>query len=63
MTYKILMHVVVEARGDQEANEVAIKLDKLLKTAAVRMAIRDEGIRLAHGDGKPMVYRPQRDGV
>jgi hypothetical protein len=57
--YRMLMHFVVEARDDREANEVAIKLDKLLKTAMVRMAISDEGIRLADGDGKPVVYAPQ----
>jgi len=61
VNYKILMHVVVEARGDQDALEVAKKLEKLLKEPMVRMAIKDEGIRLAHGDGRPLVYHPQRD--
>lgn len=61
MKYKMLMHFVVEARDEREANEVAVKLDKLLKTALVRMAIGSEGIRLADGDGKPVVYKPTRD--
>lgn len=61
MTYKILMHVVVESRSDQDAMQVAKKLEKLLKEPMVRMAIRDEGIQLAHGDGRPVVYAPTRE--
>lgn len=61
MKYRIPMHVVVEARSDQEAHEVAKKLDKLLKEPMVRMAIRDEGIALAYGDGRPVVYAPARE--
>jgi hypothetical protein len=61
--YKLLMHVLIDANSEREANEVAVKLDKLLKTPMVRMAIRDEGIRLADGDGKPVVYAPTREAV
>ena len=61
MKHKILMHFVVETRDDRDAAEIARKLDKLLKTPLVRMAIEGEGIRLAHGDGKPVVYAPTRE--
>jgi len=61
--YRMLMHFVIETRDEREANEAAVKLGKLLKTAVVRMAIGSEGIRLADGDGKPVVYAPQRDGA
>jgi hypothetical protein len=59
--YKILMHVIIEARDDRDAAAVAKTLDKLLKTPLVRMAIDGEGIRLAHGDGRPVVYSPTRE--
>jgi hypothetical protein len=61
MRHKILMHFVVETRDDRDASEIAMKLDKLLKTPLVRMAIHNEGIRLAYGDGKPVVYAPTRE--
>jgi hypothetical protein len=61
MRYKLLMHFVIEARDDRDAGEVAKKLDKLLKTPLVRMAIDGEGVRLAHGDGRPVVYAPTRE--
>jgi hypothetical protein len=57
------MHVVIEARGDHEALQVAKKLEKLLKEPMVRMAIRDEGIQLAYDDGRPVVYSPAREGA
>jgi hypothetical protein len=55
------MHFVIEARDDREAAEVAKKLDKLLKTPLVRMAIEGEGVRLADGNGRPVVYTPTRE--
>jgi hypothetical protein len=61
MRHKILMHMIVETRDDRDAAEIAKKLDKLLKTPIVRMAIDGEGIRLAYGDGRPVVYTPQRE--
>ena len=61
MKHKISMHIIVETRNDQEAVEIAKKLDKLLKTPLVRMAIQGEGVKLADGDGKPVVYAPQRE--
>jgi hypothetical protein len=61
MRYRQLMHFVIEARDDREASDVAKKLDKLLKTPLVRMAIEGEGVRLAYGDGRPVVYAPTRD--
>jgi len=63
MKYRILMHVVVEARDDRDAAEVAIKLDKLFKTPMVRMGIQSDGIQLAYGDGRPVVYAPKREVV
>lgn len=61
MRHKILMHIVVDTRDDQHALDVAKKLEKLLKEPMVRMAIKDEGIQLAHGDGRPVVYSPTRE--
>jgi hypothetical protein len=57
------MHFVIVARDDREAAEVAKKLDKLLKTSLVRMAIESEGVRLAYGDGRPVVYAPTREST
>lgn len=54
------MSMVVEARDDRQAMEHATKLQELLKTPLVRMAVEGEGIKLA-GDGKPVVHQPQRD--
>jgi hypothetical protein len=61
MNYRIMMHVEVDARDDREAFEVASKLGELLKNPMVRMAIQAEGIRLSGGDGRPVVYQPQRN--
>ena len=61
MTYRIMMHIDVDARDDREAFEVARKLGELLKNPMVRMAIQSEGIRLSSGDGRPVVYRPQQN--
>lgn len=61
MRHKIMMHVVVETKDDRDASEIAKKLDKLIKSPLVRMAIQGEGVQLAHGDGKPVVYAPQRE--
>jgi hypothetical protein len=61
MNYRQLMHFVIVARDDREAADVAKKLDKLLKTPLVRMAIQGEGVQLAYGDGRPVVYAPTRE--
>jgi len=63
MRYRQLVHFVIEARDDREASEVAKKLDKLLKTPLVRMAIQGEGVQLAYGDGRPVVYAPTREAT
>jgi hypothetical protein len=63
MKYKQLVHFIIDARDDREAADVAKKLDGLLKTPLVRMAIQTEGIRLADGDGRPVVYAPTREGA
>ena len=61
MRHKILLHMIVETRDDLDATEISKKLESLLKTSLVRMAIESEGIHLAHGDGRPVVYRPTRE--
>ena len=61
MKHKISMCIIVETRDDRDAAEIAKKLQGLLKTSLVRMAIQSEGIRLAHEDGRPVVYAPQRE--
>ena len=60
MRYRITMSMVVEARTDHEARDCALKLEKLLKSPLVRMAVTGEGIRLS-GDGRPVVHQPQRE--
>jgi hypothetical protein len=60
--YRISMSIAVEARDDRQAHEYALKLAELLKTPLVRMAVEGEGIRLS-GDGRPIVYQPQREFV
>ena len=52
-----MMSVVVEAPGNQQAHENAVKLLGLLKSPLVRMAVEGEGIRLS-GDGQPTVHHP-----
>jgi hypothetical protein len=61
MKHRIMMHFIVETRDDRDAAEIAKKLSGLLKTSLVRLAIQGEGIKLADGDGKPIVYAPQRE--
>ncbi len=61
MRHRILVHFVVETRDDRDAAGIAKKLNELLKSSLVRMAIQSEGIQLAHGDGRPVVYTPTRD--
>jgi hypothetical protein len=60
MSHRILMHVEVDARDDRQAFDWATKLGALLKNPMVRMAIEGEGIRLTGGDGRPVVYQPER---
>ena len=59
MQYRLLSHLIIETRSREEAVAVAKKLHELLKSPMVRMAIQSEGIRLANGDGRPVVYDPQ----
>ena len=56
MSYRILVHVDVEARDDRQAVDWAKKLDELLRNPLVRAAIEAEGIRVAG----QQVYQPQR---
>jgi hypothetical protein len=60
MRYRVTMSIEVEAQSDAEAYQFAEKLAGLLKSPLVRMAVMDEGIRLA-GDGHPVVHMPQRE--
>lgn len=60
MRYRIFMSIAVEAVNDRQAYEYATKLADLLKTPLVRMAVEGESIRLS-GDGRPIVYQPQRE--
>jgi hypothetical protein len=55
------MSVAVDARGDLQAHEYAKKLDELLKSPMVRMAVEGAGIQLSDGDGAPVVHLPQRE--
>jgi hypothetical protein len=59
MRYRIAMSIEVDAMGDRQAREYAVKLVELLKSPLVRMAVESEGIRLS-GDGRPIVHEPQR---
>ena len=61
MKYKVLMHVMIDARDDRDALQQAGKLGALLKHPLVRASISSEGVKLAGGDGQPLVYHPQRD--
>jgi len=54
--YRILVHVDVDARDDQQAMEWAKKLGELLQNPLVRASIEAEGIRLVG----QQVYQPQR---
>jgi hypothetical protein len=54
-----MMSIEVDATGDRQAHEYAVKLSELLKTPLVRMAVAGEDIRLS-GDGRPIVHQPQR---
>lgn len=61
MRYRIYMSIAVEATGERQAQEHAMKLAELLKSPLVRMAVAGEGIQLAAGDGQPVVHQPQRE--
>ena len=63
MKFRIPMHVVIEARDERDAIAQAKKIEGLLKQPLVRMSIASEGVQLAGGDGRPVVYSPQRDGA
>jgi len=55
------MSVAIEAANDHQGLEQAIKLLELLKSPLVRMAVENEGIRLADGNGSPVVHQPERE--
>lgn len=57
--YRFLMSIEVSASHDGEAHEQALRLEKMLKTPLLKMAVEGEGVRLV-GDGRPIVYQPQR---
>jgi len=57
VSHRILLHVDVNARTDQEAVEWAKKLEALLKDPFVRTTIQGQGIQLT---GQPVVYAPTR---
>jgi hypothetical protein len=57
--YRIIMSMEIDSRDDRQAHECAVKLQELLKSPLVRMAVAGEGIQLS-GDGRPIVYEPQR---
>ena len=59
MRYRILVSMEIEARDDRKAHEYAVKLQELLRSPMVRMAVANEEIQLS-GDGKPIVHQPQR---
>ena len=59
MRYRIMMSMEIEARDDRQAHERALKLQELLKSPMVRMAVAGDGIQLS-GDGQPIAYQPQR---
>lgn len=57
------MSIVVEAPGEHQAREAALKLQELVKdNPLLQMAIEGAGIRLSANDGPPIVHRPQRAG-
>ena len=60
MRYRITMSMAVEARDDREAYDYAKKLEELLKSPLVRMAVDGEGIKLS-ADGRPIVHQPQQE--
>ena len=60
MTYRILVHVDVEATSQTEAEACARKLEELMRDPMLRMAILSAGIRLTDGNGRPIVYHPQK---
>lgn len=62
MRFRILVSIEVDAGSDQEADEHAKKLSKLLKNPLLRMQLESEGIRLVGDDG-PIVHQPQREFV
>lgn len=61
MRYRIMMSVAVEAKDERQAREYAGKLKELLGSPLVEMAVKSEGIQLSGGNGRPVVYQPQRE--
>lgn len=57
-----MMSIGIEARDDREARQHALKLEELLRSPLVRMAVEGEGVRM-DGDGQPIVHQPQRTRV
>jgi len=62
MRYRVTMSIEVEAASDRQAHEHAMKLQELLKSPIVRMGVEGAGVRLSGGDGRVVVYQPQRIG-
>jgi hypothetical protein len=57
MKYRIMLHVDIDANGDQEAVEAAKKIGDTLKNPLVKMSLESDGIRPV---GPAVVYQPQR---
>lgn len=57
MRYLVYMSVDLVARDDREAHENALKLQEMLKSPMLKMAVQVEGVQLA---SEPVVYQPQR---
>ena len=55
--YRILVSIEIDSRDDRQAYEAATKLEALLKSPMVKMAVESEGIPLS-GDGKIVVHQP-----
>lgn len=60
MRYRIMMSIVVDAAGERQAREYALKIKALLKGPLVKMGIEGEGVRL-FDDGRPVVHQPRRE--
>lgn len=63
MRYRVMISVAVEAHSERQAEDQARKLKELLSGPLVKLAVESEGVRLAEGDGRPIVYQPQREGA
>ena len=55
MRYRIMLHVDVNARDDNDAKFQAKKLDELIKHPMVKMSLESDGIKPLDS----LVYKPQ----